>query len=73
MIFQDQYFNSFSRRERVLIINTLRIKLSEMTPDRYLKTYTASSMFPYGPITMLVRDYALKLTNLKELDDNKRT
>lgn len=56
MVFNDDYINNFNIRERAHIINTLRTVMTKMSPERFLSQYTSHSIFPYGPLVMLVRD-----------------
>lgn len=72
LMFKDDYFNSYSKRERMIIINCLRTSLVRYTPEKYLVSYTATAIFPYGPTAMLIRDNLRKLTQLKEEDDRKK-
>lgn len=66
MTFQDEYMNNFSIKERAVLINTLRAVIAKKTPERFLTEYTAESIFPYGPLVMLVRDNKEKLDELRK-------
>lgn len=65
LVFQDDYMNNFNLRERATIINTLRTVMAKMTPERFLSQYSSYSIFPYGPVVMLVRDNQDTLNELR--------
>lgn len=73
LAFTDDYFNSYSKRERMIIVNCLRTGLHLYTPEKFLTIYSATAIFPYGPTSMLIRDHLRKLTELKEEDDRKNS
>lgn len=65
MAFSDKYFNAFSLRERVILINALRLALVDSTPEMLSVQYSAGSIFPYGPLSMLANGYKEKLNSLR--------